>query len=280
MEGLGDLPGGLFRSTAYGVSANGQIVVGESSSATSTGDFGTEAFKWTPDGGMVGLGYIGGNNRFSSSARAISSDGSVIVGINNTDEGDDGFRWTEQTGMVALTPPENHDPFSRSSAWGLADNGQWIVGTSRYMKDDHFIDEATLWDPQGVPITLGQLDSLGPISTLAHDVTDDGSIVVGTAQTLQGPKAFLWTPDDGIRSLEDVMLDYGFDADAEGWRLEGLSAITPDGHALVGWGLNSNGVPHTEAFLIRLPVPAPGTLPLLGLGCVGVMRRHRRGYMA
>ena len=48
--GLGDLPGGNFSSAAYGVSADGSTVVG-----FSTSGFGTEAFLWTQEGGMVGL---------------------------------------------------------------------------------------------------------------------------------------------------------------------------------------------------------------------------------
>ena len=40
-----------FDSGAYGVSADGSVVVGVSSSAS-----GPQAFRWTSDGGMVGLG--------------------------------------------------------------------------------------------------------------------------------------------------------------------------------------------------------------------------------
>ena len=49
-QGLGDLPGGLFNSQAYDVSADGSVVVGQGNSAS-----GGEAFRWT-SAGMVGLG--------------------------------------------------------------------------------------------------------------------------------------------------------------------------------------------------------------------------------
>jgi probable HAF family extracellular repeat protein len=49
--GLGDLPGGDFESGAWGVSADGSVVVGSSSSASAS----QEAFLWTQTGGMVGL---------------------------------------------------------------------------------------------------------------------------------------------------------------------------------------------------------------------------------
>jgi probable HAF family extracellular repeat protein len=52
---LGDLPGGEFHSVAIGVSADGSVIVGPSDSAS-----GYEAFRWTSDGGMVGLGDLPG----------------------------------------------------------------------------------------------------------------------------------------------------------------------------------------------------------------------------
>ena len=58
---LGDLSGGAFRSTALGVSNDGSVVVGRGESSS-----GQEAFIWTADTGMVGLGVLGGNAFFFS----------------------------------------------------------------------------------------------------------------------------------------------------------------------------------------------------------------------
>ena len=75
MVGLGHLPGDT-NSTATGVSADGSVIVGTSSSAS-----GSQAFRWTAGSGMVGLGYLpGGTN---SSATAVSGDGSVVVGTSS-----------------------------------------------------------------------------------------------------------------------------------------------------------------------------------------------------
>ncbi|MFN9672520.1 MAG: hypothetical protein ACK552_08030 [Microcystis sp.] len=74
-QGLGFLPGGSFsRSFAQGVSADGSVVVGESSSVNSP----AEAFRWTQQTGMVGLGDLSGG-RFSSGAQGVSAEGSFIV---------------------------------------------------------------------------------------------------------------------------------------------------------------------------------------------------------
>ena len=75
MVGLGDLAGGELRSGAYGVSADGSVVVGLAAHRAS----GFEAFRWTSGGGMVGLGDLPGGS-FSSDADGVSADGSVVVG--------------------------------------------------------------------------------------------------------------------------------------------------------------------------------------------------------
>ena len=89
MEGLGDLPGGLFNSLALGVSGDGSLVVGESDSAA-----GKEAFLWDAAHGMrrlvdvlvgdYGLDLTGWT---LESARAISEDGTTIVGFGTNPSG-------------------------------------------------------------------------------------------------------------------------------------------------------------------------------------------------
>jgi len=67
--GLGDLAGGIFASSALGVSANGLVVVGESESTS-----GTQAFRWTSGGGIVGLGDLpGGGKRLNASQAFVVS---------------------------------------------------------------------------------------------------------------------------------------------------------------------------------------------------------------
>lgn len=61
-------------------------------------------FRWTSDGGMVGLGDLPGGSFFSR-AFAASADGSVVVGVSDSGplaEDDEAFRWTSTGGMVGL----------------------------------------------------------------------------------------------------------------------------------------------------------------------------------
>src|SRR5687767_11234917 len=78
--GLGDLPGGTFRSSASGVSADGSVVVGSSDVATvlipgrpPISKTRAQAFRWTQASGMVGLGDLAGSP-FDSRAAGVSAD--------------------------------------------------------------------------------------------------------------------------------------------------------------------------------------------------------------
>ena len=98
MQDLGDLSGGSNSAYAYGISGDGHVIVGHSSSVS-----GIEAFRWDEVNGMVGLGDIAGG-AFSSTAFAASEDGSVIVGRGNYagTGNQDAFVWDAENGMQDL----------------------------------------------------------------------------------------------------------------------------------------------------------------------------------
>ena len=113
--GLGDLPGGIVNSMAYGVSADGTTVVGYGNSAT-----GMEAFRWTQVCGMQGLGF--------PEACAASADGSVVVGFRYNANQAEPVRWTHDGGTVCLGKLPD---YSYGSANGVSADGSVIVGTYR-----------------------------------------------------------------------------------------------------------------------------------------------------
>ena len=77
VQPLGFLPGGTV-SVAYGLSANGKVVVGESFSGPLPPN--DQPFLWT-NGGMTALGVLPGNT--NGHALAANADGSVIVGVSS-----------------------------------------------------------------------------------------------------------------------------------------------------------------------------------------------------
>jgi probable HAF family extracellular repeat protein len=84
MVDLGTLAGGpTSASDATAISADGRVIVGDSE--FQLGNLTRHAFKYTIAGGMVDLGTLGGA---SSTASAVSTDGSIIVGYSEEVNGD------------------------------------------------------------------------------------------------------------------------------------------------------------------------------------------------
>src|SRR5687767_13379004 len=120
LTALGKLPGGVYYSTAIGVTADGSVVVGWSETAAAG-----QAFRWTRDGGMVGMGNLPGDT--GSLASGISADGSVIVGLSDSPASNQAFRWTSAGGMVGLGSLPGG---VLSFATGVSADGSVVVGSS------------------------------------------------------------------------------------------------------------------------------------------------------
>jgi probable HAF family extracellular repeat protein len=91
-----------------------------------------EAFRWTQSGGMVGLGYLSGDN--FSAAYAVNANGSVVVGCSGLN-GNCGraFLWTAVDGMKSVQALLKAKGVSTTgwtlmSAQGVSADGQVIVG--------------------------------------------------------------------------------------------------------------------------------------------------------
>src|SRR5262249_49770549 len=174
---LGDLPGGIFQSAAFAVSADGKVVVGSGTSAA-----GTEAFRWTATTGMVGLGDLPGG-QFYSEAFGVSADGSVVVGGGTTASSGpnfEAFRWTAATGMVGLVELQGRAGLSVSSlAQGVSADGSVVVGFGRLRRGvgEFVYDfEPFRWTQAGGMVSLGSL--MGQDGE-ARGVSADGKVIVG-----------------------------------------------------------------------------------------------------
>jgi probable HAF family extracellular repeat protein len=184
MVGLGRLPGHQ-RSTALGVSGDGNVVVG-SSLSTSTGE--TRGFRWTPGGGMVALAPLA-DDAHSAAAR-VSADGSVIVGASQTTGADrQAVRWVGggtvavSLGPVAAAP--GAPPRLVSDAVAVSDDGSVIVGIAD--------SSAFVWDAvhgaRDLKTLLASqygLDLSGWRLAVPWDVSADGSTIVGVGADRSG----------------------------------------------------------------------------------------------
>jgi probable HAF family extracellular repeat protein len=236
MVGLGDIPGGIFYSAAYAVSADGAVIVGWGSSMS-----GTEAFRWTDATGMVGLGDLPGGDFyiFYSWAKGVSADGAVIVGESESVLGFEAFRWTEATGMVGLGDLPG-GAFS-SSASAVNADGAVIVGES-----ESFLGlEAFRWTEATGMVGLGDLPG-GSFYSLAKGVSADGAVIVGESASVVGVEAFRWTEATGMLSLREMLIAEG--VDLTGWYLSRATAISADGRTIVGYGVVPDG---NNVYLVR-----------------------------
>ena len=232
MVGLGDIPGGSFGSVAYDISADSSVVVGMSLIDTAP----STAFRWTSGGGMVDLGSLPEGILFSE-AYGVSADGSVVVGMTWS-PGYQAFRWTSGGGMVGLGYLPGGSTYSQAE--GVSADGSTVVGFSYYTPTGY---EAFRWTADEGMVGLGNLFG-GEIGSMARDVSADGSVVVGNAGLV-----FIWDAANGMRSLEDVLKDYGFDL--TGWDLYDALGISDDGLTIVGYGRNPSG--NNEAWIATLP---------------------------
>lgn len=222
---LGQLPGN-GNEWAMGVSADGSVLVGESNS---------EAFRWTEETGMVGIGYLDPIYD-DSAATSVSADGTIIVGFADTSIGERAFAWTESTGMVELLP---EDPNSEISlALDISANGEVIVGRAGGSN----LYEAVYWID-------GEITPLGYLypdheRSFASAVSADGAVIVGASRSDDEDRAFLWTAQTGMVDLE-VYLETEFELDLDDWVLEFADGISDDGYTITGSGINPAGQQET-----------------------------------
>ncbi|OHE00866.1 MAG: hypothetical protein A3K14_04570 [Sulfurimonas sp. RIFCSPLOWO2_12_FULL_36_74] len=244
INGLGDLTGGIFKSEAYAISADGSVVVGYSRSAD-----GDEAFRWT-EAGMIGLGDLAGGI-FKSEAFSANADGSVVVGYSRSTDGDEAFRWTE-AGMVGLGSLAGG---SYSYAFDVSADGSVIVGHG----DSAMGDEAFRWTQADNMLGLGYLAGGGSYS-YASSVSADGSVVVGYGDSANGDEAFRWTQADEMVGIGDL---------AGGTFYSAAYAVSADGSVVVGESHSENGYEAfrwTEAGMIGLGDLAGGAFNSYAVG--------------
>jgi probable HAF family extracellular repeat protein len=301
-QALGGLGGATsFNSNASALSADGSVVVG----GIGGSGLPRQAFTWTLNDGMVGLGHLPGNP-FGAGAHGVSADGSIVVGEDGSFP-PNGFRWTASGGMVGLGALPGGS--FNSGAMALSADGSVIVGNSsssegtqafRWMTggmeglgdlaggvfsstalavsaDGDVIvgngtsavgTEAFRWTPASGMVGLGYLRA-GGSSSYARGVSGDGSVIVGDSDRT----VFLWTAAAGMVDRKSLLQAHGVTG-VSGWQLSVGAAISADGHTIVGTGFSPAG--RSEAWIATIPEPSSAVLVMTGLLAWSMRRLLRR----
>lgn len=241
-QGIGELQGGVNQSVVLGVSGDGQVVVGESSSES-----GREAFHWR-DGVFTSRGEFDGGE-FSSVTRAASFDGSVVVGA----------RWTADFEQEAFL-------FADGAMHGLGDieGGPFVSGANDVSADGRVVvvsatigpespefdlrSEAFRWE-NGVMTGLGRLR--GTQFSRAFGVSADGTVIVGDSFSRSGSgrsEAFRWKNGlmHGLGTLAPDGGSGAADISANGRVIVGHSSSVSRGFEAFRWKdgvMTSLGIP-------------------------------------
>ena len=218
-------------------------------------------------GGAVGLAApLGKSGRIN----AVSYDGAIGVGWTE-DQGGAWMATVWRDGTYTwINPDLGYLNNVSATAESINADGSIIVGQTYNVNAARRDPARWTWNGTSYDLTnLGVLPGTPQTSIAnvwAESVSDDGSIIVGMNQfRAQGPfslqTGFVWTPEDGMRSIEEVLADYGF-ALPQDYIVQGL-VVSPDGSTIGGTALdpNTTGFFDYWAFIFRYPPPpCPGDL--------------------
>lgn len=175
---------------------------------------------------ITDLGALGGGLG-NSVARAVSANGSTVVGSSTTSTPNwdsRAFRWTTADGMTSLGLLNGGN---WSSASSVSADGSVIVGTAGIDLNRNF-SRAFRWTAAAGMENLGVIN--GWTSSSAEGVSADGSTVVGYGVGGNLTRAFRWTAAGGMEDLGT--LNSGTASSATG--------VSADGSVVVGWSNDGN----------------------------------------
>ncbi|HTF88259.1 MAG TPA: hypothetical protein VK843_07595 [Planctomycetota bacterium] len=252
-------------STATGISANGQTIVGWDTDNQTTAYNAVTGYR-LDNGVLTGLLVPCPGSASDSGVYATNGDGSVLVGRIRLGGFD--YRGCYWVGTTLHSPPGLTGGYAYSQTLSVSYDGTVQVGTSSSAAaPNNLVGEPCRWQ-NDVAMSLGTVPG-GSAVGAATGCNHDGSIVIGVTTVAPATNgAFIWDAAHGMRALANVLTaDYGLNL--TGWTLQAAYAITPDGSVIVGVGINPAGF--TEGWVARLSCVTMAThctAKTNALGCV------------
>ena len=168
---------------------------------------------------FMGLGDLPGG-AFESFARAVSADGTVVVGWSVSTLGTEGFRRTDSQGMVGLG--DFPGGIFLSKAYGVSADGAAIAGTGVTASGA----EAYRWTAATGMVGLGYLPGR-KFASHGRAMSADGLVIVGASGTSNMTSdlvAYRWTQATGMIALGSLPGSPG----------SATNAVSGDGTTVVG----------------------------------------------
>ena len=228
----------------FGISGDGNTIVGLSWVDT-TGGFGSaHAVAWNQNEGVMDLGSLHDSINASTRANAVSSDGKIVVGWQDFNGPWKSAVWRKNPAggyfpneyLLIDTLGSASDEFNQlGECSAISSDGIWIGGYGDYANNN----QPWIWSrPTGV-INLGSLPNTG--QGFVSGINADGSVVVGWFDGMlwgdpQTP--FIWTPSGGLKNLNSyIHNDLGLSTGAI--KVSTASCMSSNGTYIAGYGIDT-----------------------------------------
>ena len=231
-------------SSAYGTSADATVIVGLAWDGCRL----ARAFRWEASTGVVSLGSLTGR---STRANNISGDSHTIVGW---EEHATGFRmgakWVDSDEQ--LITGSAGGPVGE--AFAVNRDGTLISGSNCTAGVAAPIPTGWVWKSgsglQCFPVERPSWLRPLPYSVLMQAMSDDGLVIGGAYSFGLDSEALIWL-DGQVYFLRDYLRSNGLPDAFRGWINTGfITAVTPDGRTLVGYGAGPTGF---QGYMVVLP---------------------------
>lgn len=228
----------------FGISGDGNTVVGLSWTDTAGGMAYAHAVAWNPTEGIMDLGSLHDSIHASTRANAVSYDGSVVAGWQDFNGPWKSAVWRKKPAggyfpnqyILLDTTASATDEFNQmGECSAVSANSVWIGGYGDYANSN----QPWIWSrPTGV-INLGSLPNTG--QGFVSGINDDGTIVVGwfDGAFFGDPQTpFIWTPSGGLQELNNyISIVLGFSTAP--YQVYTANCLSANGQYIAGYGIDT-----------------------------------------
>ncbi len=252
-------------SSGWAISGDGSTVVGNAWADPANGNgttFYAHGVAWNSSEGFIDLGSLYANDNRSSRAEAVSHDGQVVAGYQDSGAWKAAVWRKNPAGgyfpNTFLLIDPNGSATDENNQLGMAlavsGDGNWIGGFGDWASGG----EPWLWSESTGYIGLGAMPNAWSASVTG--LNHDGTIAVGFYD-FGGwdPRIpFIRTPTDGTQNLNDY-ISQTLGIDTGGVIVYTPMDISPNGRYITGIGFDPNSGPWGATVAFRLELPGSAT---------------------